>query len=149
MEYIFRSWNEDYKMFIYFRHGCYFKDIGGKYTVLSSIDIVSEFWSNKEQGSVFGGKQYFEGDIFKTFLLTERNKEYYVYHVLKFSEEKDIYLFIRLDQYKKQNYKSGRYLFSEEFTHGEKCIGNIHQNKELLGQKYCTILIGRGGNLST
>jgi len=132
MEYIFRSWNEDYKMFIYFRHGCYFKDIGGKYTVLSSIDIVSEFWSNKEQGSVFGGKQYFEGDIFKTFLLTERNKEYYVYHVLKFSEEKDIYLFIRLDQYKKQNYKSGRHLFSEEFTHGEKYIGNIHQNPELL-----------------
>ncbi len=50
MKHKFRSWNEHYKMFIYFQHGYYFKDIGGKYIVLSNIDVIAEFWSNAEQG---------------------------------------------------------------------------------------------------
>ena len=134
MKHIFRSWNEHYNEFIYFKYGCYFKDIGGKYTVLSNIDVRAEFWSNEERGIIINGKQYFEGDIFKTFLFAQGNMKHYLYHILKFSEEENIYLLIDLDHYKNQNYKlgDGNYLIMGRFTFGEKCIGNIHQNPELL-----------------
>ena len=125
MKHIFRSWNEHYKMFIYFQHGCYFKDIGGKYTVLSNIDVRAEFWSNEEQGIMVENQLHFEGDIYHT-----NNGISDFYHVLRFG---------------KQVFEYGFYLdwFGNNIEWCSllsnlarlKKAGNIHQNKELLGVK--------------
>ena len=131
MKHIFRSWNEHYKMFIYFKHGCYFKDIGGKYPVLDNIDVRSEFWSNAEQSTKIANTECFVNDMlaveisYSPFGEPDGHQEGVVRGVLKL-DNLGFYL---------ENDCEPIYLVNLPTIICVIVLGNTHQNPELLEVK--------------
>ena len=124
---IFRSWNEHYNEFIYFQHGCYFKDIGGKYPVLDNIDVRAEFWSNAEQLSDskdMNNNNLFVGDMIEV----EKNKNKYIGKVCYEGN----HFFLRLKYIGKEYIPWPMSYEPLALSNNYVLIGNIHQNPELL-----------------
>ena len=135
---IFRSWNEHYNEFIYFKYGCYFKDIGGKYPVLDNIDVRAEFWSNAEQGidvKEENNKPIFLNDRLHVIITFGANvkpscdEEGTCFNGILKQDNIGFYIYLE---------KGDKKLYLYEFENGNRVtyflIGNIHQNPELLEQ---------------
>lgn len=136
----FRSWDDYYYHdFIYFVDGFFFQKEKKKMIEISWFDVWDQtFWENAEQCFIIDGKEYFEGDVFKTFHYSSNSRKFYLYHVLHFDRDKNQLLLIHKDAFDKKDFRTGvgnwTYIVFDHLNLGEKKIGNIH--KKLNIKKY-------------